>query len=371
MRVLEIGAGTGYNAALIATITGAPVVTLDAGARTVRGAAGSIRRLGLDHQVTVRHGEGYDGDPTSATYDRIIVTCGITGLSPHWISQLASDGLILAPIAHGGVHPIVAATSNQGLVIGKAALWADFMPAAGPLRPAELAGHNPADYIPATALTRLPGASPARTTTAYHDLWFFLATRDPRITRAHADDDSVDPRQGACALHAPPEGTAWVHNDGSISTISTADEPTITDELRHLIHEWDALAAPPLTQFTCTFEQTTTATTPLWTPQALDPELVTRLSLMWGPFTSKRRQLTAPPHRPTPAAIRNRMAVPSVPPSAVRNRMAVHGPGGSAIRSRIAVAATMNPAYRARRTVTPCGSVVTQSDSTAVVTARL
>ncbi|MGH3906115.1 MAG: protein-L-isoaspartate O-methyltransferase family protein [Pseudonocardiaceae bacterium] len=66
MRVLEIGAGTGYNAALIATITGAPVITIDAGITTTQGAAESIRRLGLDHQVTVHHGDGYLGEPSAA-----------------------------------------------------------------------------------------------------------------------------------------------------------------------------------------------------------------------------------------------------------------------------------------------------------------
>lgn len=106
MRVLEIGAGTGYNAALIATITGAPVLTIDAGATTAQ---------------------------------------------------------------TGGVHPILAANLHNG-VNATAVLWADFMPATGPLRPAQLAGHDPADYIPPAPITRIPRASPARTTAAYHDL---------------------------------------------------------------------------------------------------------------------------------------------------------------------------------------------------------
>ena len=213
-----------------------------------------------------RHGDGYLGEPSAAPYDRIIATCGVAGLSPGWLDQLAPDGVILAPLAHGGVHPIVTVTRHQGVVSGIAELWADFMPAAGHLRPAELGGHDPADYIPAAPLVRIPGASPARTMTAYHDLWFFLAIRDPHITRAYTDDDSVDPSKGACALHRPPKGTAWVQNDGSISTISTVSEPAITDELRDLIHEWDALAQPRLTQFTCTFAQTPAPATPLWAP---------------------------------------------------------------------------------------------------------
>lgn len=262
MRVLEIGAGSGYNAALIATITKAPVVTVDAGATTAQGAAESIRRLGLDHQVTVLHGDGYLGQPNSAPHDRIIVTCGIAGLSPHWLDQLAPGGLILAPVAHGGVHPILAAINHDGTVSAKAALWADFMPAAGPLRPAELVGHDPADYVPPAPVTRIPDTSPARTTAAYNDLWFFLATRDSRITRAYMDDDTVDTTKGACALRTPRRGTAWVHTDGSIAA---AGEPTVADELRSLIHEWTASGQAALTQFAAMFNPTDTEK-PLWTP---------------------------------------------------------------------------------------------------------
>lgn len=261
MRVLEIGAGTGYDAALITSITGAPVVTIDAGLATARSAAGSIRRLGLDHQVTVVHGDGYFGELSGAPFDRIIVTCGVAGLSPHWLDQLAPDGLILAPVAHGGVHPILATTNNAGTVTASAVLWADFMPAAGPLRPADLVGHDPADYIASAPVTRIPDASPARTTATYHDLWFFLASRDSRITRAYLDDDTIDATTGACALHTP-QGTAWVHDDGS--TTATG-EPTVTDELRALIHEWASVGQPALTQFTATLAPTDTDQ-PLWTP---------------------------------------------------------------------------------------------------------
>ncbi|MGH3622499.1 MAG: protein-L-isoaspartate O-methyltransferase family protein, partial [Sciscionella sp.] len=262
MRVLEIGAGTGYNAALIATLTHAPVVTVDADASTARGAVESLGRLGLDQEITVHHGDGYLGEPSGGPYDRIIVTCGVAGLSPHWLDQLAPNGLILAPIAHGGVHPILAA-SHHGTISAKAMLWADFMPATGPLRPATLVGHDPADYVAPAPITVIPDASPARTQADYNDLWFFLAVQDPRITRAYIDDDTLDVSKGACALHVPPRGTAWVQNDGSIAATG---EPAVADELHTLIRAWQTTDRPALTQFTATFDQTATPDTPLWTP---------------------------------------------------------------------------------------------------------
>ncbi|MGH3566208.1 MAG: protein-L-isoaspartate O-methyltransferase family protein [Pseudonocardia sp.] len=252
MSTLEVGAGTGYNTALIATITGAPVVTVDADADTAQSAAESIRRIGLDNQVIVHHGDGYLGQPSDAPYDRIIVTCGVAGLSPHWLEQLAPGGIILAPIAHGGVHPILAA-DHDGTVSATSVLWADFMPAGGPLRPAELVGHNPADYLPFAEITRIPDVHPARTTPAYNNLWFFLAIQDSRITRAYMDDDTIDVSKGACALHVPSVGTAWVHNDGSITVTG---DPAVADELQTLIREWEAAGQPALTQFTSTFDQT-------------------------------------------------------------------------------------------------------------------
>lgn len=284
MRVLEIGAGTGYNAALIATITGAPVVTVDAGTTTAHNAAESLRRLGLDHQATVNLGDGYYGAPGDAPYDRIIVTCGIAGLSPHWLDQLAPNGLILAPIAHGGVHPILAATTDNGTIRANAMLWADFMPATGPLRPPDLVGHDPADYIPPAPATTIPNISPARFPAGYNDLWFFLATRDPRITRAYTDDDTIDPAKGACALHTP-HATAWVHHDGSITALG---QPTAANELRTLIHHWITAGQPSLTQFTTTLTPTTTGqhiwTPHRWTITAGKPECTTRTTGPSSPF---------------------------------------------------------------------------------------
>jgi protein-L-isoaspartate(D-aspartate) O-methyltransferase len=82
MRVLEVGAGTGYNAALIATITKAEVVSIDVAEPVVRDAWEALGRLGID-TVTVICADGYHGYPDGAPLPRIIVTVGCTGISPH------------------------------------------------------------------------------------------------------------------------------------------------------------------------------------------------------------------------------------------------------------------------------------------------
>jgi protein-L-isoaspartate(D-aspartate) O-methyltransferase len=262
MRVLEVGAGTGYNAALLATITAAPVVTIDTSERVAAEARAALRRLGLDDQVTVVHGDGYHGWPAGAPYERIIVTCGCVGLSPRWLAQLAPGGLALVPVAHGGVHPIVAAWGDGPAVVGRMALGADFMEAAGPL------GHGqPAvlHALPADAeFSSHPRVGPVLDWEGYAALWCFLAARDRRVTRAAILVEGIDPHKGMCALHDPERGIAWVQMDGSVHV---AGGSALLEEASRLLREWEALGRPRLQDWRCTFAETGPASAPILTPR--------------------------------------------------------------------------------------------------------
>jgi protein-L-isoaspartate(D-aspartate) O-methyltransferase len=101
-RVLEIGAGTGYNAALLSTLVGhtGHVVSVElepdvaAEARTALAAGG--------HPVEVVVGDGRLGWEAGAPYDRIMATAS-TAVVPHqWVDQLAPDGLIEVPVHLAG-----------------------------------------------------------------------------------------------------------------------------------------------------------------------------------------------------------------------------------------------------------------------------
>ncbi|MEV6595919.1 methyltransferase domain-containing protein [Actinoplanes sp. NPDC051346] len=83
-RVLEIGAGTGYNAALL-TALGAHVTTVDVQADVVQRARASLARASVEG-VRVLAGDGYAGVP-GERFDRVIVTVGVAGVSPHWLEQ--------------------------------------------------------------------------------------------------------------------------------------------------------------------------------------------------------------------------------------------------------------------------------------------
>jgi protein-L-isoaspartate(D-aspartate) O-methyltransferase len=98
-RVLEIGAATGINAALLAELTnpGGQVVTIELDQDLADGARAGLTRAGY-HSVTVICGDGALGHPNDATYDRVIVTAGAWDIPAAWWDQLADHGRIVIPL---------------------------------------------------------------------------------------------------------------------------------------------------------------------------------------------------------------------------------------------------------------------------------
>jgi protein-L-isoaspartate(D-aspartate) O-methyltransferase len=108
-RVLEIGAGTGYNAALLARLAGpeGQVTTVDIDAEVAEGARRNLTAAGYPG-VQVICGDGADGYPAAAPFDRIIVTAGAWDLPPAWLEQLAPAGRIVVPLRIRGLTRSVA-----------------------------------------------------------------------------------------------------------------------------------------------------------------------------------------------------------------------------------------------------------------------
>lgn len=99
MRVLEIGAGTGYNAALLAELVGDPsaVVTIDIDAEVVEQARRNLADAGYA-QITVLCADGAAGAPDLAPFDRIELTVAADDIAPAWIDQLALGGRLVLPL---------------------------------------------------------------------------------------------------------------------------------------------------------------------------------------------------------------------------------------------------------------------------------
>lgn len=101
-RVLEVGAGTGYNAAILRELVGPTgnVVTVDIQPDVAEDARRHLREAGYT-DITVSAADGGYGYPPAAPYDRIIVTASLSDLSPQWAEQLVEGGLLLLPLRLG------------------------------------------------------------------------------------------------------------------------------------------------------------------------------------------------------------------------------------------------------------------------------
>lgn len=133
-RVLEIGAGTGYNAALISEIVGDQrlVVTVDIQDDVVEQTRRLLAAAGYG-EIRVLLRDGFEGVPELAPFDRIVVTAGCSDLSGRWLEQLAERGIILVPLAHAGSYPLCLLREQHGRLTGRVATWISFIPVRGPL----------------------------------------------------------------------------------------------------------------------------------------------------------------------------------------------------------------------------------------------
>lgn len=99
-RVLEIGTGTGYNAALLAHRLGDLLVTtVDADREIAESARDHLAAAG--HHPAVITGDGAGGCPGRAPFDRVIATCALPSVPRAWLPQCVPGGLVLAPLANG------------------------------------------------------------------------------------------------------------------------------------------------------------------------------------------------------------------------------------------------------------------------------
>ncbi len=100
MRVLEIGTGSAYQAAVLAEI-GCRVWTIEIVEPLATAARARLRRLGY-RGVEVRHGDGWAGWPDAAPFDAILVTAAADAIPPPLLAQLAPGGRLVMPVGAAG-----------------------------------------------------------------------------------------------------------------------------------------------------------------------------------------------------------------------------------------------------------------------------
>jgi protein-L-isoaspartate(D-aspartate) O-methyltransferase len=129
-RVLEVGAGTGYNAALLAYVAGAgQVCSVDVDRAVLAEAARHLEAF-AERSVQLGHGDGRNGWPDAgAPFDRLMVTAATPDLEPAWLAQLADNGVLVAPVVLApGLAFVVRGCVVQGVFSGGLTRSAYFMP---------------------------------------------------------------------------------------------------------------------------------------------------------------------------------------------------------------------------------------------------
>jgi protein-L-isoaspartate(D-aspartate) O-methyltransferase len=105
-KVLEIGTGSGYQAAILAELVG-EVVSVERHPELSDRAAAILRQLGYGN-VTLAVGDGTLGWPPAAPYDRIIVTAAASHLPPPLLEQLKDGGLLVIPVGEPDLQTLQA-----------------------------------------------------------------------------------------------------------------------------------------------------------------------------------------------------------------------------------------------------------------------
>jgi len=128
-RVLEIGTGSGYQAAVLAELV-ADVYTIEIIEPLAKNAEATLQRLGYKN-VHVKVGDGYRGWPEYAPFDAITVTCAPDHVPQPLIDQLKEDGRMIIPVGGFGDQELHLLQKKNGQLQRRAVLPVRFVPMAG------------------------------------------------------------------------------------------------------------------------------------------------------------------------------------------------------------------------------------------------
>ncbi len=266
MRVLEIGAGTGYNAALLQELTGESgrVTSLEIDAEVASWATQRLRQAGYN-QVEVIETDGGLGWAAGAPYDRIELTVGTAEIAPAWVDQLAPGGILVVPLWVNTVQLCIALVKESGRLQSRSAVACGFTRIRGCLAGADRfrvlqpkvmiasASAESSDDVVRQAVTSAPlresvdGAS-------LHGFSAFMALHDASTVMVSSDDelvtgfggttfglaDSAD--QSLCLVGFPME-------QGSSSQVYSYNGTRARERVMRLLDSWQSAGSPRVSDF--------------------------------------------------------------------------------------------------------------------------
>ena len=128
-RILEIGTGSGYQAAILSVLVN-EVYSIEIVEPLARRAESDLLRLGY-RNVKLRHGDGYKGWPEAAPFDAIIVTCAPDHVPKPLIDQLRDGGRMIIPVGERGSQMLFLLRKHGSALQREAVLPVRFVPMTG------------------------------------------------------------------------------------------------------------------------------------------------------------------------------------------------------------------------------------------------
>jgi protein-L-isoaspartate O-methyltransferase len=235
-KVLEIGTGTGYDAALLCERVGwESITTIDIDAELVGAARERLREAGYTPTVAVA--DGYSGYPENAPNDRVIGTCFVWPLPIAWIAQTRAGGRVVAVVPDGLVQLTVADDRRSasgpfhGDGFGFMSMQGGHMPRGVPMDEAmALVGQGGT-----TRSCRLPHRiTEAGTNWSF---WFFWGLLLAPFAEA------LRPERGVLILIDEVD-RSWLRLDRSSNEVTQGGPRLLWDEIERLFETWCHLGAP-------------------------------------------------------------------------------------------------------------------------------
>lgn len=280
-RALDIGAGTGYNAALMAELAGpdGQISTIDIDPEVTAAARRNLDANGYQ-RVHVSTADGALGDPGHAPYDRMIVTVGPWDIPPAWWQQLAPDARLVVPLRWRGQARSVAFAHRGDRLVSDSVEVCGFVPMLG--QQGERTGHlDDADLVSLTwdidqaidphtlrgVFDRPRHTAWSGVTVAFNrpidGIWLRLIVAESGTCRITAKPDAVD--AGLCDPAIPSRSPALIDGaslayltmrrvDGGFEMGATSHGPAAADLAERLctqIRTWDRdrTARPTITAY--------------------------------------------------------------------------------------------------------------------------